>query len=363
VFGPIQIFGTTIQESVYVPVGSVLFLIAWMAAGLLIQRLIFRKLAQLAQKTESRIDDVMISSLGLPLNLLLLACGVMVLVRIGVSPQFVSPQTLYHVLLLITVLSGVLFADRLLQGFTRRFADRFEILRVAGGLVQACARATVIVLGVLVMLGTLGINITPLIASLGVGSLAIALALQPTLENFFSGVQVVTDRLIMEGHLIKLESGEEGYVEKINARTTWLRTFQGNMIIFPNKLLVSSRIQNYYYPTRDMNLVFPMGVHYNSDLEQVERVTIEVATEIQKTVQGADAAHVPVIRYNEFADSYIKFVVVMRVHDFTDQGLVRHEFIKRISRRYAQEGIVIPYPIRAVNLSQENAQLPKLAAS
>jgi small-conductance mechanosensitive channel len=96
-------------------------------------------------------------------------------------------------------------------------------------------------------------------------------------------------------------------------------------------------------------------VHYGSDLELVERVTIETATQCQKTIEGAVAEHVPFIRYHTFDNSSINFSVILRTTEFVGNYLLKHEFIKLLHKRYREEGITIPYPIRALNFEQEKA--------
>jgi len=345
------------------PVGSLLFIIVWMILGLSLRSVLFARFQKWADKSETKLDDLLISALNLPVVLLLFCSGVLVLLRIGVSPQSISHDQLYHVLLITAVVSVIIFADRLLCGAIVTYADRVEVFRVAGGLVQSTVRAVVFVVGVLVMLGTLGINITPVIASLGVGSLAVALALRPTLENFFAGIQVISDRQIMEGQFVRLESGEEGFVHKINMRSTWLRTGAGNMIVFPNTLLVTSRITNFHYPTRETEVPVPFSVHYGADLDKVERVVAEEALTLQKEFTGAVKTHVPALRFNLLAESGLTCNIALRVEDVAFQGAIRHAFIKRIVARFRAEGIVMPYPTRTLNLPQEGLPLPKSLAS
>ena len=214
-----------------------------------------------------------------------------------------------------------------------------------------------IVIGGLVLLDSLGVSVTPIIASLGIGSLAVALALQPTLENLFSGIQIILDKLIIPGQYIKLGSGEEGYVERVGWRLTWIRQLPNNMVVIPNKELVNSRVVNYYYPSAEQGITMEVGVHYTSDLKKVERVTVEVGEEIMRTIQGGVPEFKPFIRYHSFQNSSINFTVVLRVKEFVDSFLIRHEFIKVLNERYAKEGIVIPYPIVALNTDQEKTAL------
>jgi small-conductance mechanosensitive channel len=199
----------------------------------------------------------------------------------------------------------------------------------------------------------MGVSITPIIASLGVGSLAVALALQPVLENFFSGISILMDKPIKVGHFISLDSGEEGYVVKIGWRSTWVRVLPNNIVIIPNKNLIESKIVNYYYPETEMSVLMQVGVHYDSDLQQVEEVTIDVAKKVLSAVSGGVETFEPFIRYHTFNNSSIDFSVILRAKEFVDGYLIKHEFIKALRKRYKEEGITIPYPIRALNYAQE----------
>jgi len=169
-------------------------------------------------------------------------------------------------------------------------------------------------------------------------------------------VQLVIDKPIKVGQFVKLDSGEEGYVHKIGWRSTWVRMLPNNVVVIPNKVLINSKVLNYYYPQQDLAVLVQVGVHYASDLEHVEKVTIEVGEEVMKTVAGGVPDFKPFIRYHTFGDFSINFTVILRAKEFVDNYLVKHEFIKRLHKRYAKEGIVIPFPIAALNYDQEKAR-------
>jgi small-conductance mechanosensitive channel len=112
-----------------------------------------------------------------------------------------------------------------------------------------------------------------------------------------------------------------------------------------------------------MAVLVNLGVHYGSDLQKVEQVTVEVAKEVMKEVAGGVPGFQPFIRYNTFGDFSINFTVILRGKEFVDQYLIKHEFIKRLHARYKKEGIVIPFPIRAINYEQEQTEQNKNKAS
>ena len=204
-------------------------------------------------------------------------------------------------------------------------------------------KLSVYILGILVILQSLGVSITPVLTALGVGGLAVALALQETLSNLFAGLQILAARQIKAGDYVHLESGEEGYVTDVTWRNTTIRAISNNMVIVPNAKLASTILTNYHQPAKEMLVYVNVGVHYDSDLGHVERVTLEVAENLQATVEGARRDHKPRIRYNEFGDSGIIFKVVLSAEEFYDSYEMTHQFIKRLKARYDEEGITIPF--------------------
>jgi len=123
-----------------------------------------------------------------------------------------------------------------------------------------------------------------------------------------------------------------------------------NMIIVPNSKLATAIITNFNLPKGDLSVLVQVGVSYGSDLEQVERISIEVGREVMTEFPGGVPEFEPTVRYQTFGDSSINFNVVLRAKAFADQYLIKHEYIKRLKRRFDSEGIEIPFPIRTVYL-------------
>jgi small-conductance mechanosensitive channel len=205
-------------------------------------------------------------------------------------------------------------------------------------------------IGIMVILQSLGISIAPALTALGVGGLAVALALQETLSNLFAGMQILAARQVKPGDYVHLDSGQEGYVTDVTWRNTTIKAVNENMVIVPNSNLASTILTNYHQPRRQMLVYVPVGVHYDSDLEYVEQVTLEVAEEVQSTIEGASKDFSPRIRYNELGGSSINFRAVLAVEEFYASYLVTHEFIKRLHKRYNEEGIVIPFHMRTLHI-------------
>ena len=235
----------------------------------------------------------------------------------------------------------------------RTIEIRYGLYNIKGPL-EIVTKIVMIAVGGMLVLDNLGISLTPILTTLGIGSLAVAIALQDTLGNFFAGLYIKVDRPIEIGHYIRLQSGEEGYVERIGWRSTRILMLPNNMVVVPNNKLVQDNITNYHLPDRELAVTVAVSVAYGSDLEKVERVTQEVAQDVLRTVSGGVRDFEPVIRYHTFGQSSIDFTVVLRAREFADGVLLKHEFIKRLKVRYERDGIVIPSPIRTVYLKVED---------
>jgi small-conductance mechanosensitive channel len=321
-------------------------------AGLSIWKLVLHFLTRAAARSETQWGNVFIAAAKTPVNLFILAFAGWIGERYLRLPEGWD-RTLDQTVRIIVIFGLLVFVDRFLGEAIELYRDELGAYNLTRGFARLFVRLFVLALGGLIILDTLRISITPLIASLGVGGLAVGLALQGTLSNLFAGVQVIGTQPIRVGDFVKLESGEEGYVTEIGWRATRIRMLPNNTVIIPNAKLADSVIVNYYLPDKELAVLVQVGVSYNSDLAHVERVTTEVAKEIQETVPGAVPGFLPFIRFHAFDTSSINLTVVMRAREFTDTFPMKHEFIKRLHTRYKQEGIVIPWPIRTLDVPPE----------
>jgi small-conductance mechanosensitive channel len=331
----------------------IIFLIT-LVVGLSLRRFLFGRLARWAQGTKTEVDDIIIVSTKGPFLIWCLMLGIYF--ALETSPL---RDDLVHIagkiLLVLGIISVTMVVSSILSKFVKLYSGKIESALPVTSLTQHIARIVVFGVGIMVVLNSLGISITPILATLGVGGLAVALALQDTLSNLFAGFHIIVARQIKIGDYIKLDSGEEGYVADITWRTTKIKMLPNNVVLIPNDKLSKAIVVNYYLPDQELAVPVNVGVHYTSDLKKVERVTVEVAREVMKEVPGGVPQFEPVVRYHTLGDFSVNFTVVLRAKEFVDQYLIKHEFIKRLHERYAKEGICIPYPVRAINYEQEKA--------
>lgn len=316
--------------------------------GFLIEYVVVDRVRHFAERTRFKWDDLILSALrGLP-TVWLGAAGLYLALNVGeLDPRFTG--TLFSVLTVVSIGAAVLAGMRLAGGMVEMLSTEAAGAMQSPTLVVNLAKLAVGVLGAFIILQNLGIEITALITALGIGGLAVALALQDTLGNLFAGVQIILARVVRRQDYVRLSSGEEGWVSDVRARHTTIETFpDGNLVTVPNATLASSIVKNFTFPNQALWVTIEVGVSYASDLGHVEKVTTDVARQVLAEVEGGVKEQEPVMVYRAFGSSSIDFEVRLKVQDFRSQGPVRHEFIKRLHQRYGSEGIEIPFPIRTV---------------
>ena len=212
---------------------------------------------------------------------------------------------------------------------------------------------TVYAVGTLIAIDNLGVSISPILAGLGIGGLAVALAVQPTLSNFFAGTYVVTEGELKAGDFIELDGGPSGYVESVGWRSTKIRSRFNNLVIIPNSRMAESIVTNYFSPTPAMNVIVTCGVSYESDLEQVENIALEEAEALVKESRHSIKDMDPFFGFSNFGDSNIDFFIFLQAVDRNGTFILKSQLMKRIHSRFTAEGIEINYPVRKLVLSDE----------
>ena len=207
-------------------------------------------------------------------------------------------------------------------------------------------------LGALIALDLLQVNISPLIAGLGLSGLAVALALQPTLANLFAGTYVMTEGVVHPGDYIELENGVAGYVIDVSWRSTRLRTWTNNLVVVPNSRFAETIITNYQGPIPAVNIYLTCGVSYDSDLALVEQLCQEEMNRLLDTDPRAVKEYGAYFAYESFDDSNVMFYLFIQARDRIASFEVQSELIRLVHQRFREEGIVINYPMRTINFAE-----------
>ncbi|MEM1922927.1 MAG: mechanosensitive ion channel family protein [Nitrososphaerota archaeon] len=327
--------------------------------GLIVRRLLISVIRHWAERTESKLDDVILGAIKTPILLWFLIGGLYAGLGLIIIPAQLA-QVIERGFLALLILSVAWTLANIAAGIIKYYGVRIGAAIQVTSLGQLVAKIVVISLALVIVLSELGIEITPLVASLGIGALAIALALQDTLANFFSGFYVLAEKSIRVGDFISIEGVGEGTVIDIGWRTTKIHTLPNNVIIVPNKKLAESIVTNYDLPERELSLSTTIGVSYDEDPDRVEQILLDEATRAVSEIGGANPSFTPLIRFAP-GEYSLNYTIIWRANSVRERGLQIHEMNKRLVKRLRQEGVEIPYPARVIYLKGSTADSEKRA--
>lgn len=304
--------------------------------------------ARLAGRTKRTWDDELAKRLPLPLGVI---CGVLAtavalnLAAADLDPRIVAESR--RALVVLFILAGawaVLHVLRMLLDRATRQRVRLQPAARVSGRVLALA---LYALAFLTVLSQYGISVTPLLTGLGIAALAVALALQDTLANFFAGIWIQTGRSMQPGHFIRLEPEKdrlEGFVEEVGWRVTRIRTLAGNTIVIPNAQLAQATITDFNLPSPDLAVVMEFRAGLETDPAHVCAVLMEEATEVQRSHKGMVASVPPFAQMSAIGDFALHYALSFRATEYTQQFSAQTEIRMRVLQRFRREGIRIPYP-------------------
>jgi small-conductance mechanosensitive channel len=213
-------------------------------------------------------------------------------------------------------------------------------------------RIVIYIIGLLFVFQTLSISITPMLTALGVGGLAVALALQTTLSDLFSGMCLEMAKQVRVGDYVKLDSGFEGYVTDITWRTTTIKSLANNNILVPNVKMAQAIITNYHTPETRMMVTQTVNVPYDSNPGRIEKILIEEALKVADELPGLLKDPAPSVSLTPgFGEYALTFSLFYHVNQFIDQYPVQNALRQRLLKRFHDEGIELPMPQRQITIS------------
>jgi len=325
-------------------------LLTVMTAGWFVRKVLFQFLEGWAAKSTGRFDGVLVQAIRGPFLFWVLILALHLTAQSSELPVRAT-ELIGKALLILWIVSLTVVASRLAGSMVGLYGRELSSALPVTTLTRSLASLAVAIVGILILLDTLSISVTPILTALGVGGLAVALALQETLSNLFAGVYVSLAGQVRVGDYVKLETGDEGYVTDISWRSTTLRALPNNLIVVPNSRLGNVIVTNYHLPEKRMSLLVPIGVSYEHDPDVIERILLEEAQAAAGEIPGLLAEPGPMVRFIPgFGESSLNFTLICQVAEFVDQYLVQHHLRKRIFKRFRQEKIQIPFPIRTIHL-------------
>ena len=345
-------FGLEDQAWVDPVIGLIIFGIAILVSAL--SHYVIIPLAQrLSHHTETELDDLVFRAVRRPVSLIILVLGSYLAVVIPADLTAGQRDVVNALFTAAAILAALVLITRLMSVSLDWYISRLSVdQRSATAHILPILRKVAVIIvyaiGVMLMLDALGISIGPLIASLSLGGLAVALAIQPTLSNVFAGTYVATENVISPGDYIELEGGIAGYVIEVSLRSTRIRTWENQLVVIPNSRLAESIVTNYSEPTPPINVYLTCGVSYSSDLDRVEAVSRDVMTRVLEESPHAVKDYGSYFAFDTFGESNVDFWVFVQARDRLSSFELRSELVNELHRRFAEEGIVINYPVRVL---------------
>ena len=336
------------------PVVAIAVVLVSMLVAAFVHLAVFPLIMHLAHRTPTELDGILIQAARWPLNV-----GVMVLgIYLSLTLTLDLPSGVQGFIDIVAQATGalllvILFGRVVSRGMdwaieeqgkrTRHTVDTRLLL-----MLRRVLAAMIYGLGLLLVINILGIPISPLIAGLGLGGVAVALAIQPTLSNLFAGTYVMTEGVVSPGDYIEMEGGIAGYVLEVGWRSTRLRTWSNNLVVVPNARFAETIITNYYEPDPPVNVYLTCGVSYNSDLARVEAVSMDVMNGVLDTSPHGVKEYGAYFGFDNFGESNVDFWLFVQARDRLASFELRSALIHELHRRFDEEGIVINYPVRSL---------------
>ena len=304
--------------------------------------------------TSTDLDERLVKSIRWPLTLGILSLGAYLAVTISWDLTVTERDRAdaiargLGVVVGITAVVGLISStiDWYLASLSNR-ANHVVDLRLFP-LIRRVGSVIIYVIGALLVMDVMDINISPLIAGLGLGGLAVALAIQPTLANLFAGTYVMTEGVISTGDYIELEGGMAGYVVEVGWRSSRIRTWGNNLVVVPNARFAETIITNYQQPAPAVNVYVTCGVSYDSDLDHVEKICREVMDDLVQNDSNAIRSYGSWFAFDAFGDSNVDFWLFMQARDRVASFNLQSTLIKNLHREFRVENIIINYPVRTL---------------
>ena len=348
------------------PVASAGIVLVALVVALVFHRVLFPLILRFTRWTPTDLDSRMVRSARWPFTIGIVVLGVYLALTLQLDLTTLAQHRVDNVAEALGVVLGIFLVVGLLSSvvdwYLAMLAARsthvvdlrlFPLLRRVGVVI-------IYVIGALLVLDVLEINISPLIAGLGLGGLAVALALQPTLANLFAGTYVMTEGVISPGDYIELEGGMAGYVVEVGWRSTRIRTWGNNLVVVPNARFAETIITNYQEPVPAVNVYLVCGVSYDSDLDRVEAISREVMENLIATTTTAVREYGSWFAFDSFGESNVNFWLFLQARDRIASFTLQSDLIKDLHRRFREESIVINYPMRTLQFP--DGWSPQLAA-
>jgi len=326
--------------------------------GFLFERQVVKRIRKVIRAKYSRLDNIILDSFR-QISILWFILGGIYLSLPFISVNKTAFIIIQKGLIVAFLMSLTIVISRLSVKLLRLYTTKDDGASPLTSLFEFLINVLIFSIGILIILQSIGIAITPLLTAFGVGGVSIGLALQSTLANLMSGINIITSNKVKLGDYIELKTGEAGYVADVELKYTVIQEITENFLVIPNSKILSSSFKNFSLPNKEMLVPIEVRISYDSDLEKVEAITLEVAKDLIQNLPSGIPEQEPFIRYGKFDYFSINFVVYLKIkeQEYFEHLKVKHEFLKRIHKVYKEKEIKIPYPLPSAYIFNHSANL------
>ena len=324
----------------------------------LIVRAVVNWLKTKAGETETQWDDIIIAAIGTPVQVAIVVIAIYFAIsHFGILPSnlqwILDPRfvTAFYVVIGAWIISSflhdiiVIYGHELAEQSEGDWDDRLVEL------LELIVKYVVWFAALMAILSIFDVNITPFLAGAGIAGLAVALAAQDIISNFFGGAIITIDKPFRVGDRIKVDQ-YYGDVINIGPRSTRLKTLDYQIVTIPNNKITTNIIVNYAEPDQKLRITLPVSVAYGSDPKKVKEILLDIAQNTIKKTEYLLEEPTPKAFFSEFQDSNLKFILYVWARKYNLPDEVKDTINTQIAERFALEGIEIPYPQMEVRLKK-----------
>ncbi|MDD1689289.1 MAG: mechanosensitive ion channel family protein [Methanoregula sp.] len=321
-------------------------------------RTVVRWLESKAGETDTKWDDIVIAAFGLPVQITI----IVVSVYLGVTWFNILPEnaqwllnpayvTAFYVVISAWIISSFLHDiiatyGRVLAGKSDTDMDDRLI-----DLLELVVKYVVWFAAAMAILKIFNIDITPFLAGAGIAGIAVALAAQDFISNFFGGAIITVDKPFKVGDRIKVDN-YYGNVLSVGTRSTRIQTLDYQVVTIPNNKLTTNVITNYSEPDEKLRISIPVSVAYGTDPKRVKTILLEIARESIKKTNYLLEDPAPTVFFTEYAGSSLNFILRVWARKYNLPDEIKDDINIRIAERFAAEGIEIPFPQMEVRMKK-----------
>ncbi|MFA4823978.1 MAG: mechanosensitive ion channel family protein [Methanoregula sp.] len=311
-----------------------------------------------ADETETQLDDIIIAAIGTPVQVaIVVIAAYFAISHFGILPEnlqwILDPRyvTAFYIVIAAWILASFIHDIMMIYGHKLASLSKGDWDDRLVELLVLISKYVIWFAALMAILSVFNVNITPFLAGAGIAGLAVALAAQDIISNFFGGAIITVDKPFKIGDRIKVDQ-YYGDVLSIGPRSTRLKTLDYQIVTIPNNKITTNVIVNYAEPDQKLRITLPVSVAYGSDPKKVKEILLDIAQNTIKQTEYLLEEPAPKAFFLEFQDSSLKFILYVWARKYNLPDEVKDAINIQIAERFAAEGIEIPFPQMEIRLKK-----------